>query len=81
MKPSRLSIGRPEQPPGMPPAPNRGRLLNAAAVVTRIGVPGIDERFVMTYVRPRVRLSPRKFAWYETDVDAWVASKREDPAA
>ena len=81
MKQQRLSVVRADLPAGMPPAPTRGRLLDAEAVAARIGIPGVDTRFVATHVRPRVRLSPRKFAWYEADVDAWVASRREDPAA
>lgn len=66
---------------GMPAPPTRGPLLSAEGVVARIGLPGIDARFVRQHIRPRVQLSPRRAAWYEADVDAWLEARRETPAS
>lgn len=64
--------------------PDRGRLIQAGEIIRRYfadfdDVP--DEEWVRATVPHKLKLSHRKVAWYERDVEAWLESLRGESAA
>jgi predicted DNA-binding transcriptional regulator AlpA len=58
------------------------RLLNIDEVAGRLKVPVLTIRWLRQEGRfaPAIRVG-RRLVWSENDLEAWVASHREDPAA
>ena len=59
----------------------RGRLLTAAEVGRRYfadesGASTVSDRWIFQHVRPRVEIARGVVRFYETDVEAWLESRR-----
>ena len=59
----------PEKPP-----PDRGRLLTAEEVAENIG--GVSPVWVRANVPHKIPMGHRTVKWYDTDVNAWIESRR-----
>jgi hypothetical protein len=69
----------PDAPPA--PPPNRGKLMTPEQVALEKFGGHVRAQWVRRNVRPKVRLGHSTVLFYELDVDAWIAARREEGAA
>jgi hypothetical protein len=59
---------------------DRGRLMTPTQVAKDKFAGAVTARWVRMHVRPKVRLGHSTVMFYEGDVDAWIATRRDGAA-